>query len=263
MFSEKNKILQQVRSLLFYHEQAGLNIYPKTAELDGFLALEESLPENLQIPRATERSTTTVPDVNVPIGEAPVLQQSTIGEIAEEVRKCSSCSLSQGRIVPVPGSGGNNVKLLIVGGWLTTTSSVDVDKSSVFGSAEDLMLSRMLNAIHLRRETAFVTNVIKCGITATVQPKSENVDACVSYLYRQIAATLPDVICTMGIIATRALLQSAKPLSQLRGRFHDCKLGQQTIALMPTYHPSFLLKNPEMKMATWNDLQLIEKRFNN
>ncbi len=263
MSTEKNEILQQVRSLLFYHEQADLNVYPRTAELDNFLAIEQSLPKKVQPPKVTKPSTLSDTGGKVLTGKALVSQQSTIDEIAEEVRKCNSCSLCKGRTIPVPGSGGHDVKLLIVGGWLTTSSSKNVDKSSVFGSEEDLMLSRMLSAIHLSRDTAFVTNVIKCGITTTVQPKSENVDACVSYLYRQIAATLPDVICTMGIIATRALLQSSKPLSQLRGRFHDIKLGQQTMVLMPTYHPSFLQKNPEMKMATWNDLQLIEKRFNN
>jgi DNA polymerase len=120
----------------------------------------------------------------------------------------------------------------------------------------------MLQAIHLSEDEAFVSNIIKCGIDHTVQPKAENIDACVSYLERQIAATSPEIICTMGIAATRTLLHIARPLSQLRGKFYQYHLDKhRSIPLLPTYHPTFLLKNPEMKRATWEDLQLIEKHL--
>jgi uracil-DNA glycosylase len=71
----------------------------------------------------------------------------------------------------------------------------------------------------------------------------------------------PEVICTMGIIATRALLDLPQSLSQLRGRFHRYSVNGREISVMPTYHPSYLLQAEEMKKETWNDLQLIEKKL--
>ncbi|MFN2354116.1 MAG: uracil-DNA glycosylase, partial [Desulfopila sp.] len=195
--------------------------------------------------------------------------QERIGDIKEEVIACRKCDLAQRRVVPVSGTGADAgdrvVKLLIVGGWLALESAgvadTDVD-AGVFGVEEDTMVARMLKAIHLSTEEAFVTNLIKCGIETTSQPQARHIDACFAYLQRQIAATQPDIICTMGRVSSRALLQVARPLSQLRGRFHDYRLGQdRTIPVMPTYHPTFLLKNPEMKKATWADLQTIQKKL--
>ncbi len=259
MSSEKCKLLHQLRSLLTYHKSSGLDEYPQGDNLDGFLRAEY-LPKNKETKIAAQEISVTVPEVLPAQNSAQC--SGNIEEIADEVKRCRSCSLCEGRVAPVPGVGGNKISLLFVGGWLTASSADEIGTSTVFGYGEDEMLQRMLNAIHFPRDATFITNVIKCGITASVQPKRENVDACVSYLNRQISATLPDVICTMGLIATRALLQNSKPLSQLRGRFYDYEVdGQKSIAVMPTYHPTFLLKNPEMKMATWNDLQLIEKRL--
>ncbi len=261
MFLEKREIIKQVRSLLFYHQQLGLDIYPKADELQEFLGIQPQYEKVKGTYREDNNYEIIPPKSELSNNIVLELPQRTIDEIAEEIRVCSSCNLCKERILPVPGRGGPNARLLVVGDWLTTPSSEDSNSSSVFGHEEDMMLSRMLKAIHLPDEAAFVTNVIKCGIKTNVQPKKENVESCVSYLYRQMAATTPEIICTMGTIATRALLQSPKPLSQLRGKFHEYKQGEQSIALMPTYHPSFLLKNPEMKMATWNDLQMIEKKL--
>lgn len=260
MSSEKREILYQLRSLLHYHDLSDFYGYPKSPELGQFLSAEY-LPENPQPPTVEKPSKETKASI---LPETyPVSPNDVVDEIAEEVRVCRRCDLCHDRIASVPGTGGLEVRFLIVGGWLTAATSGNIDKSSVFGNEEDQMLLRMLNAINLPQKTTFVTNVIKCGITPSVQPKKDNVEICVSYLHRQIAAILPDVICSMGLIATRALLQSSKPLSQLRGRFHEYReIEQEKIAIMPTYHPSFLLKNPEMKMATWNDLQLIEKKLN-
>lgn len=260
MSSEKRKILHQLRSLLYYHELSDLGGYPGSAELGEFLR-SDYLPEDSETLTIEKRPTEIADEISS--NSSPFLLNDVLDEIAEEVRVCRSCDLCHDRIASVPGAGGHKVRLLIVGGWLTAATAGDIDILSVFGNEEDQMLLRMLNAINLSQKTTFVTNVIKCGITPSVQPKKENVEICLSYLHRQIAAILPDVICSMGLIATRALLQSSKPLSQLRGRFHEYEENEQKrIAIMPTYHPSFLLKNPEMKMATWNDLQLIEKKLN-
>ncbi len=124
------------------------------------------------------------------------------------------------------------------------------------------MLVRMLAAINLPLEEVYITNVLKCSVAADVQPREEYVNACMSYLQRQISATSPELICTMGTLAARTLLRQPHSLSKLRGQFHTyLTTDGVNIPLLSTYHPEYLLKNPEMKNATWEDLQEIQKRL--
>lgn len=258
MSLDKFEILRQIRTLFAYHTCSGISVYPRSSSVMDFLRSEVTwLPEKGEEAVDLEKTTISPKKSN----ESHAVG-ATVLEIAEEVRICHSCDLHRQRIIAVPGRGGHRVKLFIVGGWLTLNST-EAYGEPVFGEEEDGMIAKMLAAIHLKPEDAFLSNIIKCGIHSTVQPRAENIAACTSYLERQIVATQPQIICTMGRAATRALLNYSQSLSQLRGRFHQYEIGDgRSIPLMPTYHPSFLIKNPEMKKATWADLQSIEKKLN-
>lgn len=261
MNSEKKNLLQHLRNLLRYHRSGGIEFYPATQETRSFL--HSSISAVSKAPTGQGESFTP-PKVEPPDGIAHVPHHGTLEEIATEVQNCQSCDLWHKRVRPVAGKGGRSVKLFVVGGYLGFEQEVAGQRSGteVFGAEEDVMLARMFKAIHLSSDEVFVSNIIKCGISAMVQPRAENIETCISYLHRQIAASSPQVICTMGMLATRALVEAKKPLSQLRGQFHHYRMGnKQSIPVMPTYHPSFLLKNPEMKRATWSDLQQIEKEL--
>ncbi len=247
-------LLKDLRSILNYHNQLGIEGYPPDAGIGAFVE------KTIECKRAVSVETPSRKRETAPVDKKG--KAGTIEEIADEVRICTSCNLHQKRILPVPGSGGETVKIFIVGGWLTGLEGRHLPEGTVFGLEEDAMVSRMLSAIHLKREDAFLSNVIKCGIPPTVQPVVESIHACSSYLYRQIAAVSPTLVCTMGMIATRLLLDIQRPLSQLRGRFYTITTSEKKeVPLLPTYHPTFLLQNPEMKKATWVDLQLIEKEL--
>ena len=111
-------------------------------------------------------------------------------------------------------------------------------------------------------EKAFITNIIKCAVPHSCRPTDENIHTCFSFLLRQIMVLAPEIICTMGIVATRALLKNTQPLSQLRGKFYPFAVSdEKNIPVIPTYHPTFLLQNPELKRATWEDLQSIAKQL--
>ncbi|MEE4240681.1 MAG: uracil-DNA glycosylase [Desulfopila sp.] len=254
MSSNKYTLLRQVHSFLSYHKLLGIEQYPAADTLTAFLRHTKTPPP---LP-SLEKQTPLVSSSPAMIQKEHTEAGSTILEVEEEVRNCRSCDLIRNRVLPVPGKGGSNPRLFVVGGWLTQEKE-GFEEDGVFGTAEDQMLERMLTAIHLDRNDAFITNVIKCGISQTVQPKAENIHSCFSYLERQIAALSPEILCAMGITAARALLQITQPLSQLRGQLHQYVQGQSTIPLVVTYHPTFLLQNPEMKTATWADLQLIMK----
>ncbi len=258
MLKTQATLLHEIRSILTYHHQMGIELYPLSKGIDTFIETTKNCTGFMEH---------GVPDKNIahaqevqPVEKGQNLK--TVEEIADEVQGCTGCSLSAKRIIPVPGGGGRKVVIFIVGSWLTGIEGERLPESTIFGVEEDAMVARMLSAIHIKREEAFVTNLIKCGIPSSVQPVAENIIACSSYLHRQIAAVDPDIICTMGMIASRIFLDIPRSLSQLRGKFYAIStINKKEIPLLPTYHPTFLLQNPEMKKATWVDLQLIEKEL--
>jgi uracil-DNA glycosylase len=257
MDSKQIDLLQSVHSLLLYHNVIGIDNYPAADATIGFLrALDISVETSINSKEGTQTGTVPV------AGFKQALTTGTCGDIADEIRSCTSCSLHIQRLLPVPGHGGVNPRLLIVGGWLTGEEGIEIPEESIFGLEEDNMVSRMLSAMMLPPEKAFITNIIKCAIPDTCQPDTENISTCFSFLRRQIIALAPEIICTMGLVATKALLKNSQPLSQLRGKFYPFALSdQKNIPVIPTYHPTFLLRNPELKRATWEDLQSIAKQM--
>jgi DNA polymerase len=256
------QLLHDVRGVLAYQQSCSVDDYPKSEALSSFLscnwklsapALEKTQPptENVQV------KTPAVPKTVSIIHSNP----KELFDISEEIAVCSSCALSKQRPCVVPGNGsGTRIRLLNVRHWLSATG----ESTAVFGEEEDLMLQRMLSAIKVPMERVFITNVIKCAVSPDVQPQAEHIDACSSYLTRQIVAIAPELICAMGMVATKSLLRLPQSLSQLRGRFYTYQGGSGVeIPLIPTYHPGFLLQNPEMKQATWQDLQLLQKHLAN
>jgi len=184
----------------------------------------------------------------------------TLAELAEEVACCRLCSLCQTRKVSTPGEGGANPDLLVVGDWLV--SGPGGNSGSIFGEQQDQMLYRMIAAMELQPAQVFVTNLIKCSVPVKVRPDADQIAACLGYLTQQMALLAPRVILTMGSAPTQTLLGSSRPLISVRGRFHTFRAGEgRQIPLMPTFHPSYLLKNPEMKQPTWNDLQAVQKKI--
>ncbi|MFH2122864.1 MAG: uracil-DNA glycosylase [Pseudomonadota bacterium] len=242
------KIVKDIRVLIDYHHVLGIEDYPRAAGDLQFL--DRKVEAAVRVTTLPHQRNTT-----------PVVSE-TLQNISTEVIECRNCDLHAGRLVSVPGRGRPQARLLIVGGWLTVPGQGLLPPGMIFGQEEDRMLSRMLEAIHLAPADVFVTNILKCGLPESSQPVAANIQCCLAYLRRQIAVIAPELICSMGIIATRALLDLPQSLSQLRGRFHSyTALDGREIPLMPTYHPSYLLQATEMKSETWKDLQLIEKKL--
>ncbi|MBW6519681.1 MAG: uracil-DNA glycosylase [Desulfoarculaceae bacterium] len=247
MDSQRFEIIRDVQAVLAYHHCLGIEAYPQEAGIVHLL--ERKIDSPARIEKVTQQ-----------------LQMTTVAETLEdlgaEIHGCRNCELHAIRVVPVAGRGGSRARLLIVGGWLTAPEPPESNREMVFGLEEDRMVSRMLEAIHLDPGDVFVTNILKCGLPGSCQPVAANIQSCHAYLRRQIAVLAPELICAMGTIATRTLLELPQSLSQLRGHFHTyTALDGREIPLMATYHPSYLLQAEEMKKETWKDLQLIAKRL--
>jgi uracil-DNA glycosylase family 4 len=105
--------------------------------------------------------------------------------------------------------------------------------------------------MHLTREGIYICNIIKCRPPGNRNPKPSEIEVCKPFLERQLKVIKPDFICALGTFAAQTLLRSEIPISKLRGEFHDF-MG---IKVLPTYHPAYLLRNPEKKRAVWEDMK--------
>jgi len=115
------------------------------------------------------------------------------------------------------------------------------------------LLTRMIAAMGLAREDVFIANVLKCRPPENRDPQPGEVDACFHYLLEQIELVRPEVVCALGAHAANNLLDRSEPISRLRGRVFPFR-GTR---LVPTFHPSFLLRRPERKRDAWSDLQVV------
>ena len=248
-------LLQQTHRLLQFHQSLGIDTYPRTEGLEQFAQKTGRPPEpghkGMSGPgQKNSRRNPTGPRAE----PAPSLEQTR-----EEMGDCTRCRLHEHRTNIVFGAGSEDACLFIVGEW---PGIEDGKKAESFCGEGGELLTRMLAAIEMDRQDVYITNLVKCTPPEARPPAADEIRTCLPFLHRQIAAVSPMVICTMAPLAAATLLDTDKSLFQLRGRFHPFKnfFGGDTIPLMPTFHPAFLLKNPEMKKASWEDLQKIQKK---
>lgn len=183
---------------------------------------------------------------------AGITATERLRQLAEMVRDCQQCRLHQGRKQVVFGSGDPAAALVFVGE--APGRDEDLQGEPFVGQAGQL-LTRIIEAIGLKREQVYILNVIKCRPPNNRDPFPDEIAACQPIVQAQLACLQPKVICTLGSFATRALLQTEERISHLRGRFHS--IG--ALQVMPTYHPAFLLRNPQYKRAVWEDMQKIQR----
>jgi len=122
-----------------------------------------------------------------------------------------------------------------------------------FVGAAGQVLNNLLNKLGLRREEVYITNVLKSRPPGNRNPEADEIEACLPFLKRQIAAIRPKVIVTLGKIATDALLGVKEPITRLRGQWRR----YDHIRVMPTFHPSYLLRFPKERHKTWEDMQRV------
>ncbi len=184
----------------------------------------------------------------------PLDALSSLDEVARHVAACRGCSLHQAAKNPVPGEGNPHAGFVCVGEAPGQTED-ELGRPFV-GRAGDL-LTKILEAIQLKREDVFICNVLKHRPPGNRNPAPDEIKACSPYLMRQLELLQPKVILALGTFASQTLLQTTQPIGKLRGlvhRFHG-------VPLIVTYHPAALLRNPAWKRPTWEDVQLARRIF--
>ena len=177
-----------------------------------------------------------------------------LAELEASVRDCQACRLHEGRRQVVFGTGNPGADLVFVGE--APGHEEDVQGEPFVGRAGQL-LTRIIQAIGLTREDVYILNVIKCRPPQNRNPLPDEVAACRPIIDKQLACLKPRVICALGTFAAQALLRSDERISRLRGRFHS--MGN--ILVRPTFHPAYLLRNPQEKRKVWQDMQDIQREL--
>jgi DNA polymerase len=184
-----------------------------------------------------------------PMGESLV-------DVRDDLGACTRCPLSRERTHIVFGEGAEHARLVLVG----EGPGFEEDRSGrPFVGAAGALLDKIIAAMGLTRQAVYIGNIVKCRPPGNRNPTPAEIAACLPFLKRQLAAIRPRVICALGGVAAHSLLETEIPISRLRGRFHEV-MG---MAVMPTFHPAFLLRNPDRKRDVWHDMQLVMKRLDN
>lgn len=169
--------------------------------------------------------------------------------IREEIGDCTRCELAKGRNKLVFGDGDPNAKLMFVG----EGPGADEDASGLpFVGRGGQLLNNMIVAMGLKREQVYIANIVKCRPPNNRTPEPDEAHTCSPFLFKQIDVVRPQVIVALGQTAVTYLTGEKRPLSGWRGRVHPLR-GTKLIV---TYHPAFLLRDPNQKKHAWADLQI-------
>ena len=182
------------------------------------------------------------------------MQATSLDTLREAISNCTQCPLGHTRNKFVFGVGNPRARIVLVG----EAPGADEDKKGEpFVGRAGQLLNDILKAINLQREEVYICNILKCRPPNNRDPLPAEVQECEPYLHRQLALIKPVIMLALGRIAAQTLLRSTESLTRLREREH----AYQGIPLHVTYHPAALLRNPNWKRPTWEDVQRFRARY--
>ncbi len=243
-------LLEQLKAHLEYFAESGIDGFAPKA-VSGALKLAASVRDKSKsrAPRPQQPAPSTQTSLFAESGPASV-RDSSLEEVRDDLGDCRRCKLCQDRTHIVFGSGNPQARLVFVG----EGPGADEDRQGLpFVGRAGQLLTRMIEAIQMRRDEVYICNVVKCRPPGNRTPQEEEVAACSPFLVRQLAVLQPEVVCCLGLTAAQTLLQVRTPIGRLRGKIHSFR-GARLVA---TYHPAYLLRNPAAKRDVWEDLKKI------
>jgi len=179
------------------------------------------------------------------------IPDDTLQRIRDDIgANCTRCKLHKGRTNLVFGVGNLKAELVFVG---EGPGRDEDQQGEPFVGRAGKLLTQMIEAMSLRREDVYICNVVKCRPPENRLPEKDEITTCSPFLMRQLSVIQPKVICCLGSCAAQTLLQTNQGISRFRGEWFDFR-GSKLIA---TYHPAYLLRNPNAKGEVWKDLQKV------
>lgn len=226
------------------------------------MAKRKSLVSNDTLLASESLSPEPTAELTALVDPSPIIEISqpassiqSLKQIALDLAGCTRCKLCEKRKTIVFGEGSSSAELMFVGEG--PGEQEDLQGRPFVGKAGQL-LDRMIQAIGLQRDQVYIANVVKCRPPGNRNPEPDEIGSCSPFLHRQLDAIRPKVVVALGKFAAQTLLQTDARISALRGKFHEYRGAR----LMPTFHPAFLLRNPDAKREAWHDLQLVAKELN-
>ena len=188
--------------------------------------------------------------------EPPVTfpELDSLAAVAAVIKECRKCALCEGRTNTVPGEGALDAKFVVVGEGPGATED-ELGRPFVGRAGE--LLDDILGAVDIPRSSAYILNVVKCRPPSNRTPLPDEATACLPYLHRQLAILRPKVILAAGNTAAQHLLQTKQGMGKLRGQVHR----YAGIPVVTTYHPAYLLRDPNHKKDTWDDVRIARQLF--
>jgi len=265
---------KKIEARLRYHEDLGIRLFYReraTARQNSHARYaaptmlpspipgieENSLPKSAPKPKLEPQKTSTPLRDILPPPTGPSLFESvdkvkddTLLKIREDIGDCTRCKLHKGRHKIVFGDGNPTAELVFIG----EGPGADEDLQGLpFVGRAGKLLTQMIEAMGLQRKDVYICNVVKCRPPENRAPEPDEVTTCSPYLLRQIDVIQPKVIVCLGAVAAKTLLETTRGISQFRGEWLQWR-GRKLIA---TYHPAYLLRNPNAKGEVWKDLQKV------
>ena len=216
-----------------------------------------SAPGVPQAPHAPDASTSAPDGASTSAAGAATADKTAdrpgiirLQEIRAEIGDCTRCKLHGSRTQIVYGVGNPSARLMFVGEG--PGADEDAQGEPFVGRAGQL-LTQIIKAMGFERSDVYIANVVKCRPPGNRNPEPDEIAQCEPFLHAQIAAIRPRVIVALGKFAAQTLLATETPISRLRGQFHRLR----DVDVMPTFHPSYLLRNPAAKREVWDDMKMV------
>jgi len=228
---------------------------PQESQASTFIPSPQAVPTPI-IMMPTKKENTAEPALfdepaNLTVKPQPVSE--TLEDIRRDLGDCQRCKLWSTRTNIVFGEGSAKAELMFIG----EGPGADEDASGrPFVGRAGQLLTKMIEAIDLKREDVYIANVVKSRPPGNRTPESDEVKACIPFLFRQIAAIRPKLIVALGNPAMQALLDTKTGITKMRGQFQDYPRIPE-IKVLPTFHPAYLLRSPDKKREAWEDLKKV------
>jgi DNA polymerase len=174
--------------------------------------------------------------------------------LREDIGDCRRCKLYRDRNTLVFGEGSSKARLVFVG---EGPGREEDQVGRPFVGEAGTLLTKIIEAMGLSRESVYICNVVKCRPPKNRDPEGDEIESCLPFLKRQINLIQPDVICALGRVAAQALLGEEFRITRERGNWQSF----MDIPMMPTFHPAYLLRNPSAKREVWEDIQEIMRHL--
>jgi uracil-DNA glycosylase len=248
---ELHDIVRQLKTELEWAARTGIVVEDQRIEPSPTDVLEAS-QQNAVRPEQAQATTTSTP--NRPGQESSRSVRPSLALIREDLGDCTRCKLHQGRKNIVFGVGNPNADLMFIG----EGPGAEEDRSGEpFVGPAGQLLTKIIKAMGFNRDEVYIANIVKCRPPKNRDPERDEIEACIGFLRAQVAAVQPKVIVSLGRPASQTLLQTQTSISRLRGQWKSF----EGISVMPTFHPSYLLRSPENKRPVWDDMQAVVKKL--